>query len=59
MACSSEAEYRVIGIAIVVDELHKGQRLVCRYPESVPSAVLNSTEELLKFHEEYLSLRLA
>eukprot|EP00596_Hydrurales_sp_CCMP1899_P003461 CAMPEP_0119037084 /NCGR_PEP_ID=MMETSP1177-20130426/5198_1 /TAXON_ID=2985 /ORGANISM="Ochromonas sp, Strain CCMP1899" /LENGTH=873 /DNA_ID=CAMNT_0006997833 /DNA_START=22 /DNA_END=2640 /DNA_ORIENTATION=+ len=56
MVCGNEAKYRVIGIAIVVDELHKGQRLVCRYPESVPAAVLNSTEELLKFHEEYLSL---
>jgi len=32
----------IIGIALVVDELHKGQRLVCRYPEVVPSSVLNS-----------------
>ena len=47
----------IIGIALVVDELHKGQRLVYRYPESVPSSVLNSTEGLLKFHQDYQSLR--
>ena len=47
----------IIGIALVVDELHKGQRLVYRYPESVPSSVLNSTEGLLKFHRDYQSLR--
>jgi len=39
-----------------VDELHKGQRLVYRYPESVPSSVLNAQEQLLKFHRDYLSL---
>ena len=37
-----EAREMIIGIALVVDELHKGQRLVYRYPESVPSSVLNS-----------------
>lgn len=47
----------IIGIALVVDELHKGQRLVYRYPESVPSSVLNSTAGLLKFHQDYQSLR--
>jgi hypothetical protein len=47
----------IIGVALVVDELHKGQRLICRYPESVPSAILNSTEGFLKFHQEYHSLR--
>ena len=50
----------IVGVALVVDELHKGQRLVFRYPESVPSAALNSTtadgESLLRFHKEYLSL---
>ena len=46
----------IIGIALVVDELHKGQRLVYRYPESVPSNVLNAHEQLLKFHRDYLSL---
>lgn len=25
----------IVGVALVVDELHKGQRLVCRYPLSV------------------------
>ena len=46
----------IIGIALVVDELHKGQRLVYRYPESIPSNVLNAHEQLLKFHRDYLSL---
>ena len=46
----------VIGIALVVDELHKGQRLVYRYPESIPSNVLNAQDQLLKFHRDYLSL---
>ena len=30
----------IIGVALLVDELHKGQRLVCRYPEAVPSTFL-------------------
>jgi hypothetical protein len=47
----------IIGVALVVDELHKGQRLVCRYPESRPSAILNSDSRLLKFHRDYLSIR--
>lgn len=46
----------IIGVALVVDELHKGQRLVFRYPVSVPSAVLNSSSALLRFHQAYLSL---
>ena len=52
-----ESVEMIIGIALVVDELHKGQRLVYRYPEAVPSSVLNSTEGLLKFHQDYQSLR--
>ena len=46
----------IIGIALVVDDLTKGQRLVYRYPESIPSNVLNTQEQLLKFHRDYLSL---
>ena len=46
----------IVGIALVVDDPRKGQRLVFRYPESVPSFVLNSGENLLRFHDEYLSL---
>jgi hypothetical protein len=42
----------IIGIALVVDELHKGQRLVYRYPESVPSSVVNAQEQLLKFQTD-------
>ena len=47
----------IVGVALVVDELHKGQRLVCRYPECVPSAIFNTDINLLKFHNEYLNLR--
>ena len=32
----------IIGVALVVDELSKGQHLVFRYPLSTPSSVLNS-----------------
>lgn len=46
----------IVGIALVVDELRKGQRLVFRYPEAVPSFVLNTGEAMLKYHNEYLSL---
>ena len=46
----------IVGIALVVHEPKKGQRLAFRYPESVPSFVLNSSESLLRFHNEYLSL---
>jgi hypothetical protein len=30
----------IIGVALVVDELHKGQRLAFRYPEVIPSCAL-------------------
>ena len=46
----------IIGAALVVDELRKGQRLAFRYPASVPSAILNSHPSLLAFHQDYLSL---
>ena len=46
----------IIGAALVVDELRKGQRLAFRYPASVPSAILNSHPALLAFHQDYLSL---
>lgn len=47
----------IIGIAIVVDELHKGPRLIFRYPSSVPSNILNDDHNLMRFHDEYLSMR--
>jgi hypothetical protein len=63
----------IIGVALVVDDIRKGQRLAFRYPESVPSFVINTGEvddishcltsfsniddSLLQFHESYLSLR--
>ena len=46
----------IIGAALVVDELRKGQRLAFRYPASIPSAILNSHPALLAFHQDYLSL---
>lgn len=46
----------IIGVALVVDDLTKGQRLVFRYPISVPSSILNSHASVLKFHEDYLSI---
>ena len=46
----------IIGVALVVDELHKGQRLVFRYPEAQPSFALFSGELMTRFHEEYLAL---
>ena len=46
----------IIGIALVVDDLRKGPKLVCRYPTSVPSTALNGSEDLNIFHNEYLSI---
>ena len=40
----------IIGIAFVVDELKKGQRLVFRYPEAVPSFVLNNGHSYFLFY---------
>ena len=40
----------IIGIAFVVDELKKGQRLVFRYPEAVPSFVLNNGHSYSSFY---------
>ena len=34
----------IIGVALVVDDIRKGQRLAFRYPESVPSSVINSSQ---------------
>ena len=46
----------MIIMALVVDEVHKGQKLVYRYPESIPSALFDlSNEALVKFHRDYLS----
>mmetsp|Transcript_22496 Transcript_22496/g.32851 ORF Transcript_22496/g.32851 Transcript_22496/m.32851 type:complete len:723 (+) Transcript_22496:106-2274(+) len=46
----------IIGVALVVDDIRKGQRLVFRYPEAVPSSVINYGENFLKFHKDYLAL---
>ncbi len=47
----------IIGIALVVDELNKGPRLIFRYPENaIPSQLTNHTK-LLKYHRDFLDLR--
>ena len=46
----------IIVIALVVDELNKEQRLVCRYPESIPPSIL-SNKGLREFYDDYFSLR--
>lgn len=46
----------IIGISLVVEELHKNPRLIFRYPPSVPSSILNDYEDLITFHNEYFSL---
>ena len=46
----------IIGVALVVDDLSKGEKMVFRYPESVPSALFDlSNEALVKFHRDYIS----
>ena len=32
----------IIGIALIVDELHKGQRLVYKYPDHIPPTSFTS-----------------
>lgn len=39
----------IIGIALVVDELRKGQRLVIRYPEAIPSTLENAGKTFKRF----------
>lgn len=48
----------ILGIALVVNELHKGQKMVFRYPESIPSTISNepSRKGLIKLYKEYFSL---
>lgn len=46
----------ILGVALVVDEFHKGHRLVFRYPEAPPSFALFSGEIMMKFHEEFMSM---
>lgn len=48
----------ILGIALVVDELHKGQRLVFRYPESVPTFQSADTANgLTKLYNQFFSIR--
>jgi hypothetical protein len=48
----------ILGIALVVDELHKGQRLVFRYPETVPTSLPFRAEKgLSKLYAQYFAIR--
>jgi hypothetical protein len=48
----------ILGIALVVDELHKGQRLVFRYPETVPVFIPSHAEKgLSKLYSQYFAIR--
>eukprot|EP00601_Ochromonadales_sp_CCMP2298_P033883 CAMPEP_0173370408 /NCGR_PEP_ID=MMETSP1144-20121109/26675_1 /TAXON_ID=483371 /ORGANISM="non described non described, Strain CCMP2298" /LENGTH=127 /DNA_ID=CAMNT_0014321967 /DNA_START=24 /DNA_END=404 /DNA_ORIENTATION=+ len=46
----------ILGVALVVNELDKGHRMVFRYPESIPSSVLASNSGLVKIYEQYFSM---
>lgn len=46
----------LIGIALVVDELNKGPRLVIRYPFSTTQVVIKSSENL-RYYTDYLNIR--
>jgi hypothetical protein len=51
----------IIGVALVVDELHKGQRLVFRYPGSLPSHIFRGRggcvmQGIEKLYNQYFSI---
>ena len=48
----------IIGIVLIVDELHKGPRLVYRYPDHIPPSTYDTVEDdITRLHKEYLSMR--
>ena len=48
----------ILGISLVVNELNKGQRMVFRYPESIPAVVENGPNKgLVKLYNQYFSFR--
>jgi hypothetical protein len=47
----------IIGISLVVNELNKGQRMVFRYPESIPASEQGHSKGLKKLYNQYFSLR--
>jgi len=48
----------ILGISLVVNELNKGQRMVFRYPESIPQSIDRSTNKgLVKLYEQYFGFR--
>ena len=32
----------ILGVSLIVDDLHKGQKLVCRYPDTLPDALADA-----------------
>eukprot|EP01032_Pedospumella_encystans_P018954 gene18954-21562_t len=49
----------ILGISLVVNELNKGQRMVYRYPESIPQSVGSGANKgLIKLYEQYFSFSL-
>jgi hypothetical protein len=48
----------ILGISLVVNELNKGQRMVFRYPESIPTSIERGPHKgLIKLYNQYFSLR--
>lgn len=35
----------ILGVSLVVNELNKGQRLIFRYPESIPTYVVSNKQQ--------------
>ena len=46
----------IIGVSLIVDDLQKGQKLVYRYPETLPAALVESNSPLLKYVHSFLPL---
>lgn len=48
----------ILGVALVVNELNKGQRMIFRYPESIPTSIINSSDKgLIKLYNQYFGFR--
>ena len=48
----------IIGVSLVVDDLQKGQKLVFRYPEALPSVILDSANDaLIGLYMDYLNFK--
>lgn len=55
---SSQLATMILGISLVVNEVNKGQRMVFRYPETIPACVEKGNNQgLIKLYNQYFSLR--